>query len=119
MDTRELGLRAAQEMRLLREAVGVGDYPVYGICDAVCSALEGDFTYSEIDYLEDKLLVEAFREWPQFSGESAYPVPSPDRNHTPAQAFHGCLFPMWEGAYGELRLSLLDFCIDYFEDFYS
>lgn len=63
-------------------------------------------------------LYNLFRKWPAFSGEEDYPVPSDIADQHPSVAFEdnsrgGSL---WLGAYGALRMQLLEWMISELEE---
>lgn len=49
-------------------------------------------------------------EWPKFSGDKLYPIPSPTGNDPMDEYDYSD--DLWTGAYGELRYELLDFLIN-------
>ena len=51
-----------------------------------------------------------FKQWPEFSGDSTYPVPSGDRI-LPANDMYTLVHDLWENQYGEARFRLLEFLI--------
>ena len=53
-------------------------------------------------------LAELFEKWPEFTGDSLFPVPHPQ--YTPHDAYMKT-HDLWIGEYGEARKRLLDFCI--------
>jgi hypothetical protein len=76
-----------------------------GICTNIeYLALRDD---QSISYLES-LLWEAFRAWPEFSGNVNYPVPCGDDSQ--AGYWRTAL---WEGEYGAARMRLLNFVHSY------
>lgn len=50
--------------------------------------------------------------WPKYSGDSDYPVPSPNGNIHPV-VIYTITKNCWIGEYGALRIELLDWCIEY------
>lgn len=87
----------------LRERLKAGDLYNYhaGICgNLVRTGLVGD--------VPDEVLAEMFRAWPKFSGDIDFPVPGGCREYSRARINK----TMWEGDYGELRMELLNFCIE-------
>lgn len=92
---------------------------VFGICSELKEYIDGDIRYefvcdaSGMDY--DETVSEAFQAWPKYSGDAVYPVPCPDLG-SPMSAFSRSR-KMWDATdpYGALRLELLDFMINYFE----
>ena len=51
-----------------------------------------------------------FENWPEFSGNIYYPVPSGNRI-LPANDMYTLVHDLWESQYGEARFRLLDFLI--------
>jgi len=81
----------------------------YGLCYQLSLILVND-----LDYLIDAL----FRKWPKFSGHNAYPVPDPNQPDSLIAAkliYSEGEFSKWSGAYGALRIELLDFLISELE----
>lgn len=82
-----------------------------GICTSLFKILgdsSSDYNYDDSnDYL---LLYDTFEKWPKFSGNIHYPVPAVTYDHP--QTEYNRAGNMWEGAYGDLRKELLQFCID-------
>lgn len=52
-----------------------------------------------------------FVKWPKFSGEIAYPVPTPEGVNFTPETMYFAQEDQWVGEYGELRYELLDFLI--------
>lgn len=50
------------------------------------------------------------KRWSKFSGNTVYPVPTPD--HTDPNSFYWKIDNKWEGDYGEVRKELLQWCIE-------
>ena len=96
--------------RVVREYLSTGEEtggfdPELGICNAVI--LSPEFRSGCM-----KLLLDLMEEWPEFSGNRAYPVPHPSEN--PDKAFYLVFAEdMWGpgSAYGAARLRLLDWLI--------
>lgn len=92
---------------------GKRSLPNKGICDNVEDLFLHDFEqYHTFHYRNQPLsdwFQETAKEWPSFSGDPYYPVPSPRK------AIHAQLayqrYPCWEGEYGQSRMSLLRFFI--------
>lgn len=59
------------------------------------------------------------KEWPKYSGDKEYPVPSVDPDDTPRDAYNASGDEVYEGEYGALRLELVDYCIDRLENGYE
>lgn len=86
-------------------------YPSIGICNQVdwftedCG-LENRFRIQE-------LLYELFESWPKYSGQRYYPIPHPDPQHLPQEAYISNSQYHWDRTtpYGVLRWELLEFCI--------
>lgn len=55
-----------------------------------------------------EILKQLFTQWPKFTGNTDYPVPGGYKEYRRASIYN----VMWEGKYGELRMELLNFCID-------
>lgn len=69
-----------------------------------------------IDIL-DECIVPWFEQWPKFSGDISYPVPSTDKSLDEYHIY--CEYNkddrLWTGEYGDLRKELLDFLIERFK----
>ena len=78
--------------------------PEFGICTNIDE---------EFDQNWDHWLEHMFQSWPHYSGCEAYPVPHPvyPGNDVMALDCYHCAGNKWEGAYGELRIELLEFLI--------
>lgn len=104
-----------------------------GICDNIYNVMDDLFGESESWVIpdEDGIEIDIFiwiqqvaQKWPKWSGDIHYPVPVPANMglpelkagvHTPIDAYQ--YFPnLWEGAYGALRMELLDFLIEELEN---
>lgn len=59
-------------------------------------------------------LAKLFKTWPKYSGNPGYPVPCPDNDFSAGEIYY-ITAVMWEGAYGELRVELLNHCISELE----
>ena len=82
--------------------------PEFGICNAVVRGMSSLAVRSGCL----SLLLDLMEQWPEFSGDRAYPVPHPDKD--PKMAFDlASPKEMWspESAYGAARLRLLDWLI--------
>lgn len=77
--------------------------PYAGICDNVWAA-----GYRQGGFL--KTINPIFEEWPSYSGDIVYPVPSPTPLLTPGKAFQFA-DDCWIRRYGDLRMDLLNHCI--------
>lgn len=55
---------------------------------------------------------EAFRAWPKFSGDDSFPVPS--ITHAYAESEYSRSTDKWVGEYGELRVELLKFMVEFY-----
>ena len=98
--------------RMVREHLSTRFDPELGICNAVARGESSPGVRSGCL----RLLQDLMEEWPEFSGDSAYPVPHPDKD--PEMAFdHASPKEMWspEDAYGAARLRLLDWLIAHLE----
>lgn len=87
---------------LLRDLLAVDtNHPKKGIC----AQLPG-YHYQ----FQEKV----FKAWPLFSGDSCYPVPHPDPDTSPTDAYHQACYTgtMWVGPYGDNRRNLLEFWIE-------
>lgn len=62
-----------------------------------------------------QVLSNLMQEWPEFSGDPAYPVPSYMLDRTPSQCYWASHGKKWEGEYGAARRRLLDWCINELE----
>lgn len=94
-------------------------FPSLGICHNVEFTMNGD---SYIFYDVPNALREAFKEWPNFSGNLGFPIPD-TRNNTTLDAVSMYFYAaeqnsVWSKrtAYGRLRYDLLEHCIKYFEE---
>ena len=120
------------------------DYGICRFVDLHMDRLANEF--DDIDYglITDhtSAMRQMFLRWPDFSGNHVFPVPiqridagsnwedvvreaedegfeegDPSFECSVAEeAFYNDGISMWEGGYGQLRIELLDFCIDYLED---
>ena len=98
--------------RMVREHLSTRFDPKLGICNAVARGESSPWVRSGCL----RLLLDLMEEWPEFSGDSAYPVPHPDKD--PEMAFnHASVEEMWNpgSAYGAARLRLLDWLIAHLE----
>ena len=75
------------------------EYPEYVMDDDAISADSG------------RILKQAFRTWPKFSGDVDFPIDDPFGIETPDDAY--TRLPKWTGEYGALRFELLDHVIDF------
>ena len=107
--------------------------PRMGICDNIYNVMDELFGENKSWVIEnpDGVEVDIFmwiqqvaQKWPKWSGDIHYPVPCPANMglaelkagvHTPMDAYHH-FHNVWEGAYGALRLELLDFLIEELEN---
>ena len=106
--------------------------PRMGICDNIYNAMDDLFGENkswvipaedgEIDIF--MWIQQVAQKWPKWSGDTHYPVPCPTNMglpelkagvHTPMDAYHH-FHNVWEGAYGALRMELLDFLIEELEN---
>ncbi|QMP84034.1 hypothetical protein pphageT12_11 [Pseudomonas phage pphageT12] len=111
------------ELWQLKAVLGRGDYPAYGIC-----------YHAGVVSFWDELGEQLFRAWPEFSGDSCYPVPGgmlaykaarvpvdlldevPEEvpvdllDEVPEEA-DAAFSLFWTGEYGSARIRLLNFCI--------
>ena len=105
-----------------------------GICDNIYSVMDDLFGENKSWVMENPegfeidlymWVQQVAQKWPKWSGDITYPVPVPvPANmglaelkagvHTPMDAYH-YFHNVWEGAYGELRMELLDFLIEELE----
>lgn len=53
-------------------------------------------------------------QWPLYSGDMVYPVPSAEEGQLPQAAYY-LSGDMWAGDYGELRMQLVRWCIEQLE----
>lgn len=79
----------------------------YGICDEVKLRLQGiELISQSIPYL--RML---FKDWPEYSCDNAYPVPSYSIELDAQEAYYN--LPSWyKGEYAAARLRLLDYLIE-------
>lgn len=84
-----------------------------GICHQVDELFERGIIeegLSESLYIGGAFLDQCFESWDNFSGESAYPVPSIDQDFITAGDMFDSIIDdegnMWTGAYGDLRKDL-------------
>lgn len=89
--------------------------PAAGICEATTKMLPGNIecpiktvTLWQLDRID------IFREWPDTSGDTDYPVKSFSTWQSPAQRFYATA-NLWVGEYGQSRRNLLDFCIQWYQ----
>jgi len=63
------------------------------------------------------ILTILFKRWPKYSGLVYYPVPHPKEKGAKAATYvyQDKQYPKWVGAYGALRVELLNFCISELE----
>lgn len=120
-----------ETLRLLRELRGAlrtghmryyGDSPDGrdpGFFDIGCGICWNvNYHLEEVWYDEDLAhddMVMAFRAWPEFSGESNYPVPAPADSTWNEIGHYGVTSDMWAGDYGAARIRLLDHMIQFYE----
>lgn len=92
---------------LLQLKAGNIPKPNYGIC-ANLEQLTGSYAKSYA------WVPEQTHDWPEFSGDLMYPVPSPTPGVSPEKAYHEAATEktVWTGPYGEARLRLLDYLIE-------
>ena len=90
---------------MIRVKGGEIDATIFGICFNTSQIVgdDGCVAYDVIEYLSPK--------WPKYSGDIAYPVPSPNGKETPMYAYNYS-DNLWTGEYGQLRYELLDFLIE-------
>lgn len=97
-------MSALQDLTSLLEWVEAGlpedppSYPENVYCAAV--GICGNTGLSE-------LVHRAQGTWPEFSGDTEYPVPGGEF------AYYDCTLSKWAGKYGEARIRLLKHCIKY------
>ncbi|NRA77867.1 MAG: hypothetical protein HRU18_06640 [Pseudoalteromonas sp.] len=77
----------------------------HGICSNISKAKLTIAEWEAADLLADK----CFESWPQFTGSTAFPVPSTKPHRSPSQQYIDCQLAgtHWEGEQGRLRHSLL------------
>lgn len=95
-----------RKLKVVQSSVLAGTVADFGIC-----------RLADIEWWSDEELVldNIFSLWPDYSGSLSFPVPAPESsNFTRCTAFTWLL--KWQGDYGELRKSLLNFCIEYLEE---
>ncbi len=85
------------------------------ILHGLCGNLEVRFSHLCLEW-EVKCSLRAirnilFKEWPKYSKDIEYPVPSDLIGYSPASAFW-INMSKWDGTYGDLRKELLQFMID-------
>lgn len=92
-----------------------------GLCDAVIYVVRSGRVFGVARNVVGELKP-LFVKWPTFSGHNAFPVPDPDCNDDDGTFEAREIFfaeseedRMWAGEYGQLRLELLDFCIEQLE----
>ena len=102
-----------------------------GICQALDEAVIGlrneRFAVLDPDVVSERetlwrtylasgvMLINAMREWPEYSGVALYPIPSPDKGVPPSVAFSQLDKWSRRTKYGKARWRLLDHCIAHFE----
>ena len=97
---------------------------VYGICDWLSTYCLSQYSrHSSLDWYEELAcrFSELAKEWPEFSGDDAYPVPCPPWNDiTPRYAFHvhSDRNHMWnrDHPYGAARWRLVEWMIRNLEE---
>ncbi len=98
-------LESAIEMRDVLE-INPNNY-TYGLCEVLCRGYD------------TAVLWPLFTRWPEFSGNSNYPIrwPGDPAGRGQRQAAEDAYyrFPRWTGEYGAARLRLLDFIISELE----
>lgn len=88
---------------LKRMLIGDVDYPGIGICGNLCYPF-GGCTVAALA-----------KDWPYYSGDPHFPVPDPSFEHGDrgaAESAYARVVPRWSGAYGNYRLSLVQFMLD-------
>ena len=71
----------------------------------ICYNIANEFGHDSLN-----LIKEEFCDWPEFSGDSHYPVPAPEhRLATPKDYFEFMGFDLWSGEYGAARRRLCGF----------
>lgn len=91
------------------DTLGSAEDANHGLCDHI-KACSSD--HNERVAIQNALR-QCFRLWPEYSGDPAYPVPSPDGDEDDEYDAE-CAYDqlnLWTGAYGEARKRLLDFII--------
>ena len=86
-------------------------YPFTGICSQVEEFTKDD-SHEDRTQMQE-LLYELFESWPKYSGQRDYPIPHPDPQHLPQEAYISNSQYHWDRTtpYGVLRWELLEFCI--------
>lgn len=60
-------------------------------------------------------LIQAFKDWPEYSGQEDYPIRDPKRRYAPRNAF--CVYDAWgKSAYADKRRELLVYLINWFKE---
>lgn len=100
--------------KLLVLRAKVSDYKATGIANdfhlgfGICSnaVLRDDDITIELTYI--------FTRWPKYSGNPKYPIKAPNSQDSERGIYAWAVDydKMWLGSYGDLRIELLDFCID-------
>lgn len=114
MDSSEYSVaeRLVYCLRELRRRVQAGTQDDTGICAQLgLSRCSKDMQ----EYREIKAaLFYAFKAWPESTKGPGFPVPCPFGG-SPSAAYFDHANTLWEGAYGDSRIALLEYCIRYFE----
>ena len=82
-------------------------------CHGLCEHIIACSSDPDEGFAIRNALRQCFRLWPEYSGDPAYPVPSPDGDEDDEYDAE-CAYDqlnLWTGAYGEARKRLLDFII--------
>ena len=111
MNTKEKILQALRKVRddYHNRAYDFDEY--VGICSNVNRAL---YMLELYGVSHNKELGKLFKTWPKYSGDPDYPVPCPVNDFS-AQEAYNLAGGMWDGKYGELRVQLLNHCIQELE----
>lgn len=82
----------------------------YDRSTGICSQFDSPELYSTAELRQ---YLDSFKTWPHYSGDSSFPVPSPDVSIEAIDAYFDNLGDLWDRdtEYGRLRWDLLDHII--------
>lgn len=100
-------------MAKLKEAVSNKDENIFHPCTGICANVSSIASDSVPSGYTRVVMERVFVDWPLYSGDMKYPVPSPEYSPHDAYSEAGGTDRMWySGEYAENRMKLLDFCIN-------
>lgn len=89
----------------------------FNIRHGICANIDNyERIYKRVDresirYYMSSYLIVFYKQWPEWSGCTTFPVPSTDSEYTEEEMYMEFRGSMWTGEYGAARLRLLDFLI--------